>query len=258
MNKLSKTAIVSSLSVLGGVMAFGGVVLAQDSTTATVESSDLETKESSQTNSTQPNLRLKNRSSERRSLSNKSNDISSQAGEKRSMATEENQSNASLKNISREQKIKDRCDIVGIRVVNHQSKFAIQSQTRITKYNQITVRLESLKTKLEEKGVDVITYNSYITELKSKITALNTLNQDYITLFQSKPYPSDFCRAKDSLYTEVETRKSNLQLIISQDKEIRMYIKYTILPYLRSIKPEGNNTESSSADTSNSSMTTVQ
>ena len=254
MNKLSKIVLVSSLSILGGVITLGGVVLAQEIDSNQVENSNSDAQESRQINP-----RVQSRPLERKSLSTESKDMSSQAGEKRSQNIEQRELNIAERTANREQRIKDRCENVGMKIMRHQSVFKSRSQGRIVKYNQVTNRLELVSNRLAEKEVDVTTYNSYISELKAKIADLNNLNQDYIQLFGSKANTGEFCNNKEQLATEVDTRKSKLQLVISKDKEIRMYIKETILPYLKSIKPEENSTEStSSSDESNSSMTTVQ
>jgi len=258
MNKLSKIAIVSSLSILGGMIAFGGVVLAQEPSSTPVENTNLETKEAPQTNTTKPNPRLKNRDSERKSAPTENKEITSQASEKRTQNMEQRELNVAERTANREQRIKDRCEAVGMRIVNHQKMFTSKSQARLTKYNQITTRLETVSTRLAEKGVDVITYNSYITELKAKIDALNTLNQDYTQLFGSKANTGEFCNNKEQLATEVETRKSKLQVVIAKDKEIRMHIKDTILPYLKSIKPAPTNTEASTSGTPSNPTVPVQ
>lgn len=225
MNKLSKISLISSLSILGGIIAFGGVVLAQDSTKIMVENSNPETQ-----------------------------NISTQSGEKRMQNMEQRKLNVAERIPNREQRIKDRCESVGMRIAKHQEMFTSKSQARLTKYNQITTRLETVSTKLAEKGVDVSTYNSYITELKSKITSLNTLNQDYTQLFGSKANSGEFCNNKDQLATEVETRKSKLQAVIAKDKEIRMYIKDTVLPYLKSVQPESNATNRNSTSPTNNTL----
>ena len=242
MNKLSKIALVSSLSILGGKIAFGGVVLAQEPSSTPVENPNPETKEAPQTNTTKPNPRLKNRDSERKSAPTENKEITSQASEKRTQNMEQRELNVAERTANREQRIKDRCEAVGMRIVNHQKMFTSKSQARLTKYNQITTRLEAISTKLTEKGIDITNYNSYITELKAKTTALNVLNQDYIQLFGSKANTGEFCNNKEQLVTEIEARKAKLQLVITKDKEIRMYIKNTILPYLKGIKTESAST----------------
>lgn len=258
MNKLSKIAIVSSLSILGGMIAFGGVVLAQEPSSTPVENTNPETKEAPQTNTTNPNPRLKSRDSERKSAPTENKEITSQASEKRTQNMEQRELNVVERTANREQRIKDRCEAVGMRIVNHQKMFTSKSQARLTKYNQITTRLETVSTRLVEKEVDVIIYNSYITELKAKIAALNTLNQEYTQLFGSKANTGEFCNNKEQLATEVETRKSKLQAVIAKDKEIRMYIKDTILPYLKSIKPAPTNTEASTSGTPSNPTVPVQ
>jgi hypothetical protein len=213
MNKLSKIALVSSLSILGGIIAFGGVVLAQEPSSTTVENYNPETQ-----------------------------NISTKSGEKRMQNMEQRKLNIAERTANKEQRVKDRCEAVGMRIVKHQEIFTSKSQARLTKYSQITTRLEAISTRLAEKNIDITNYNSYITELKAKTTALNALNQDYIQLFGSKANTGEFCNNKEQLVTEIEARKAKLQLVITKDKEIRMYIKDTILPYLKSIKTESAST----------------
>lgn len=250
MNKLSKIAIVSSLSILGVILSVGGVIFAQETNSEPVDMPPSETKEAPQGVPSRGNPNQRNRAMERRANPSESKDNSPQAIEQRANNMEQRELNVAERTANREQRIKDRCEAVGMRILNHQEMFTSKSQARLTKYNQITTRLETVSTRLAEKGVDVITYNSYITELKSKITALNTLNQEYTQLFGSKANTGEFCNNKEQLATEVETRKAKLQLVIAKDKEIRMYIKETILPYLKSIKPEPINTSNQSGTTS--------
>lgn len=254
MNKLSKIAIVSSLSILGGMIAFGGVVLAQD--TNPDLNSDIPPERTDRRlpryNKNNPNSQNRdiNRNlspSERENMASQNIEPRSRDAEQKSQRVDKGLLNKSERTANREQRIKDRCEAVGIKIINHQNTFTSKSQARLTKYNQITTRLETVSTRLSEKEVDVSTYNSYITELKAKTTALNSLNQDYTQLFGSKSNTGEFCNNKEQLATEVEARKSKLQAVIAKDKEIRMYIKDTILPYLKSIKPDPNNTKASTS-----------
>jgi hypothetical protein len=244
MNKLSKIALVSSLSVLVSVVVISGVVIAQEPNTEPMKD-DMSpiTTEAPQTKErpirVNPNAQTRN--IERQTKQAESQNISAQNIEKR-------QSNIITNQEQRAQRIKERCENVGMKIVEHQNKFKSKSQGRIVKYNQITTRLETVSTKLAENGVDVTAYNSYLVELKSKINALNTLNQDYIQLFGSKANTGEFCNNKEQLSIEVDTRKAKLQLVIDKDKEIRMYIKDTIIPYLRSIRPQTQTTVQSTQE----------
>jgi hypothetical protein len=187
------------------------------------------------------NSNVQNRNVERQTKQSESSNVSTQNIEKR-------QSNIITNQEQRATRIQERCESFGIRIVNHQNIFRVKSQGRITKYNQITNRLETVSTKLAEKGVDIATYDSYLVELNSKINSLNILNQDYIQLFGSKANTGEFCNNKEQLSTEVDTRKAKLQLVIDKDKEIRMYIKDIIIPYLRSIKPQTQTTVPSTVE----------
>jgi hypothetical protein len=238
MNKLSKIVLVSSLSVLLSVVVISGVVIAQEPNTEPMKD-DMSpmTTEAPQTKERpiRVNSNVQNRNVERQTKQSESSNVSTQNIEKR-------QSNIITNQEQRATRIQERCESFGIRIVNHQNIFRVKSQGRITKYNQITNRLETVSTKLAEKGVDIATYDSYLVELNSKINSLNILNQDYIQLFGSKANTGEFCNNKEQLSTEVDTRKAKLQLVIAKDKEIRMYIKDTIIPYLKSIKPQEQTT----------------
>jgi len=238
MNKLSKIAIVSSLSILTGIIAVRGVALAQEPESQPMEKTNSETQEAPKNNPSKPNPRLRSKNIDTESRPTEQKEDLPKSGESRTPKTEQRELNIAEKTANREQKIQERCEAVGMKILNHQNNFKSKSQGRITKYNQITTRLETVSTKLAEKGVDVAIYNSYLVELKAKITALNTANQEYIQLFGTKANTGEFCNNKAQLATEVETRKTKLQAIIAKDKEIRMYIKDTIIPYLKIIKPE--------------------
>jgi hypothetical protein len=241
MNKLSKIALVSSLSILVAVVAVGGVVIAQEPNTEPIkEDMPPMTKEAPQTKEKpiRTNSNSKARNTEKKAIPAENQDMPTQNPEIRASNMEKREANIVANQEQRAQRIKERCDNVGMKIVEHQNKFKSKSQGRIVKYNQVTTRLETVSTKLAENGVDVTTYNSYLVELKSKINALNTLNRDYILLFGTKANTGEFCNNKEQLSTEVDTRKAKLQLVIDKDKEIRMYIKDTILPYLKSIKPQ--------------------
>lgn len=241
MNKFYKIVLISIIFVLVGTINFLGVSLAQESSLTPLDNSNQDTKESPQTNNVNPNPRFKNKDLEKKSSPTDTKDISSKASEKRNENVDKRELNLAERAANREQRIKDRCELVGSRILKHQENFTSQSQTRFNKYNKITTRLEAVSTSLIEKGVDVSVYNSYITELKSKIIVLSTLNQDYIQLFGSKANTGEFCNNKEQLVAEIQDRKSKLQLVIAKDKEIKIYIRDTILPYLKSIKTESNN-----------------
>jgi chromosome segregation ATPase len=135
----------------------------------------------------------------------------------------------------REKKIKDKCQEISNKITEHQNELKAKAEKRLGKYNKIIARLQSVSVKLAELGVDVTAYNGYVAEVNSKVTDLNTLTQKYIASLQSDS--AQLC-TKDKAATELNTRKSDLKVIIAQDKAIRTYIKETIIPYLRSIKPQ--------------------
>jgi hypothetical protein len=251
MNKLSKIALVSSLSILVSVVAISGVVIAQEPNTEPVK--DDMTPIMMEAPQTKERPARTNSNSKARNTENQ--DMPTQNAGIRTSNMEKREANVASNQEQRTQRIKERCEKVGMKIVEHQNKFKSKSQGRIVKYNQITTRLETVSTKLAEKGVDVATYNSYLVELRSKINALNTLNQDYIQLFGTKSNTGEFCNNKEQLSTEVDTRKEKLQLIIAKDKEIRMYIKDTIIPYLRIIKPQTQTIAPSTTDSSVTSTT---
>jgi hypothetical protein len=135
----------------------------------------------------------------------------------------------------REKKVKDKCQEISNKITEHQNELKAKAEKRLGKYNKIIARLQSVSVKLAELGVDVSTYNGYVSEVNSRVTDLNTLTQKYIASLQSDS--TQLC-TKDKAATELNTRKADLKVIIVQDKAIRTYIKETIIPYLRSIKPQ--------------------
>lgn len=146
------------------------------------------------------------------------------------------------------------------RIINHQNIFKSKSQGRIAKYSQVLTRLENISTKLVEKGVDITTYNSYIAELKSKTDALNIINEEYISLLESNTNIATLCNDREQMSSQIKTRKEKLQLVIDKDKEIRMYIKDTIIVYLRSLQTQTNTSglESSSTPSTNNNQVLPQ
>lgn len=261
MNKLSKIAIISSLSVLGAVTTVNGVLFAQEDNTTPAQEIPVESRDRRAPMRDRENPSRQRQDNQRATppMQNRGDEIKEKSPEQRAVNQDNKNSQPSiLTSEQREQKIKERCEAVGMKILNHQNNFKSKSQARLTKYNQITTRLETVSTRLAEKGVDVITYNSYITELKAKITALNTANQEYVQLFGTKANTGEFCNNKEQLAAEVETRKSKLQEVIAKDKEIRMYIKDTMLPYLKSIKPAPTNTEASTSGAPSNPTVPVQ
>ena len=135
----------------------------------------------------------------------------------------------------REKKIKDKCQEISNKITQHQNELKAKAEKRLGKYNKIIARLQSVSVKLAELGVDVSTYNGYVSEVNSRVTDLNTYTQKYIASLQSDS--AQLC-TKDKAATDLNTRKADLKVIIGKDKAIRTYIKETIIPYLRSIKPQ--------------------
>jgi len=241
MNKLSKIAIISSLLIIGGVISVSGIVLAQDDTNNQTQETPVEGRDR------RAPMRNREDSSNQRQDSQRLSPQSQSANREtiesvpaQRITNQENRTSpqSTLTSEQREQKIKERCEAVGMRILNHQRNFTSKSQVRIAKYNKFTTRLEKVSNKLVERGVDVTTYNSYISELKNKITTMNVANQEYIQLFGTKVNTGEFCNNQTQLATEVDIRKSKLQSVIVKDREIRIYIKDTIIPYLRSIRPQ--------------------
>lgn len=135
----------------------------------------------------------------------------------------------------REKRIKDKCQEISNRIAEHQNELKAKAEKRLGKYNKIIIRLEAVSIKLADLGVDVSIYNGYVAEVKSRVNELNQLTNVYIASLASDTI--QLCN-KDKAGTELNTRKSDLRVIIAQDKAVRSYIKETIIPYLRSIKPQ--------------------
>ncbi len=135
----------------------------------------------------------------------------------------------------REKKIKDKCQEISNKIAEHQNELKAKAEKRLGKYNKIITRLEAVSTKLADLGVDVTTYNGYVTEVKSQVAVLNQSINTYIASLGTNT--TQLC-TKEKAATELNTRKADLKVIIAQDKAIRTYIKETIIPYLRSIKPQ--------------------
>jgi predicted nuclease with TOPRIM domain len=135
----------------------------------------------------------------------------------------------------REKKIKDKCQEISNKIAEHQNELKVKAQERLGKYNKIIARLEAVSTKLATLGVDITTYNGYVVEVKSRVDGLNQLTNTYIASLQSDT--TQLC-TKDKAAIDLNTRKTDLNIIIAQDRAIRSYIKDTIIPYLRSIKPQ--------------------
>jgi|694.fasta_scaffold05653_18 hypothetical protein len=255
MNKLLKISLISGIVVSVGITSFGKAVFAQESSSEAVQNTNSETKDDPQTTRGKSNQDLRSSPVGKKPLPSDTQDMSSRSTEQKRQDVGQRDLNVVGKNADREKKIKEKCDSVGVKIVNHQDLFKSKSQDRIAKYNQIVSRLDSFSLKLSENGVDVSTYNSYVSELKLKIDAFSMLNQNYTILFTSKANTGEFCNNKERLSTEVDVRKERLQLVIEKDKEIRTYIKDTIVSYLKTVKPERDNVSNpNKPNTSNSEI----
>jgi len=245
MNKLSKIALVSSLSILSGVIVVHQTVIAQeDSNVPSQETSDRERGINMGMERTAPpsrsreNPRIQRQNTENPSTQtrDRNSNIPESSMNQRVNTQDNRLSNpATIKAEEREQRIKERCETINAKIANHKEQFQIKSQNRIEKYNKLISRLELISQKLAEREVDVTEYNSYIEEFTSKVETLNLDIQSYVQNSQlesanicSNQKPSDL----------ISTKKESLQTIITQDRVLRSYIKDTIIPYLRSVTPQ--------------------
>ena len=234
MNNLSKIILISSLSILSGFIIVSHTVVAQEENIPISQ-------ENSNPKRDNPRTQKQNVAQDTVQTQDTSGDNTAQNPRQRVNAQD-----SSLPTTPPTDRKDLRCQNYFVpRIQNHQNTFNSKSQGRVTKYNQIATRLENVSIKLVERGVDVATYNSYITELKAKINSLDTLNQEYIALFGANTNIEEFCNDKEKRSSEMEVRKEKLKLVIAQDKEIRMYIKDTIIVYLRSVNPQTNAPDSS-------------
>lgn len=152
----------------------------------------------------------------------------------------------------REERIKNRCSQVTQKLDSHQKEFDSRSKQRLVKYIKVVERLESISLKLAESGVDVSQYNNYVAELKLKVDDFDALVKTYVSSLESQK--STLC-SSEKPSSNLDTKKSELQSIIKKDKEIRMYIKDTIISYLRTIKPVDEDSDNTSNQNTNNPVT---
>jgi hypothetical protein len=238
MNKLSKIAIVSSLSIIGGVISVSGVVLAQDDTNNQAQETSVESKDRRAPMRDGIDQRRQRQDNQR--LAPQSQSVNREVIESEPAQRITNQENRSappsvLTPEQKEQRIRERCTVITNRISQHKEQFQIRSQNRLDKYNKLSARLEITSQKLSEKGVDVSQYNSYIDELVNKINSVDASIQQYIQV--SSDEVNSICSNQNPAES-INTKREALQSIISQERELRIYIKDTIIPYLRSIRPQ--------------------
>jgi DNA repair exonuclease SbcCD ATPase subunit len=252
--------IAASIIVLGGSFIVVNTILAKDEASELdkkAEESQLEFEKQSQevekkTNEAQKKV-LEQQREQAKKLSEKAREAEKQALEKqdkkedgikedRTKSDDQGQDDsvdALSEQITigsvREKKIKDKCQEISNKISEHQNELKAKAEKRLGKYNKIIARLEAVSIKLADLGVDVTMYNGYVVEVKSRVADLNTLTQTYIASLSTDVV--QLCN-KDQAAAELNTRKAELKAIVAQDKSIRSYIKETIIPYLRSIKPQ--------------------
>jgi hypothetical protein len=244
MNKLSKIAIFSSLSIFGALTSVNGLLLAQEDVVTSTQEVPVESKDRRTPMRDRENPSRQRQDIQRSSPpeQNRREEIKEKALEQRVINQDSRPSSqASLSPEQRAQKIKERCEFITNKISQHKEQFKIRSQDRLNKYNKLSARLEMTSQKLSERGVDVSQYNGYIDELVNKINSVDASIQQYIQ--SSGDDLASIC-ANQKPTESINTKREALKSIISQEREIRVYIKDTIIPYLRSIRPQ----ESTSSD----------
>lgn len=245
--------VAASIIVLGGSFIVVNTILAKDEASELdkkAQESQLEFQKQSQEdtedgekmNEAQKKV-LEQQREQAKKLSEKTREAEKQSLEKKDKSGIDGKEDDSIDALSeqitigpvREKKIKDKCQEISNKIAEHQNELKAKAEKRLGKYNKIIARLEAVSIKLVDLGVDVTIYNGYVAEVKSRVAELNTLTQTYIASLNTDVI--QLCN-KDQAAAELNTRKAELKVIITQDKSIRSYIKETIIPYLRSIKPE--------------------
>ena len=249
MNKLSKIILISSFSILSGLIVVKHTVTAQE--------------ESLPTSQEMPNRNRDNARTQKQNVAQDTVQTQDTSGENTAQNPRQrvNTQDSSLTTTPPTDRKDLRCQIYFVpRINNHQNIFKSKSRGRIAKYDQVVTRLENISTKLVEKGVDITTYNSYIAELKSKINSFNIVNEEYIALLEANTNTETLCNDREQMSSQIKIRKEKLQLVIAKDKEIRMYIKDTIIVYLRSLQTQTNTSglESSSTPSTNNNRVLPQ
>ena len=262
MNKLSKIVLVSSLSILSGVIVVHQTVLAQEDNAVTPQEMpsrergrNMEMERAAPPSKNRENTRIQRQNTE--NPSPQTRDRNSEIPERtmnQRVNTQDNQLSkpAIMTAEEREQKIKERCETINAKIASHKEKFELKSQNRLNKYNKLISRLESISQKLSEKEVDVTEYNNYISELLSKVDSLTFAVQNYIR--NSQLESATVCSGQKPSET-IQSKRESLQTIITQDRALRSYIKDTIIPYLRSVKPQKETTAPSTTDSPDTSPT---
>jgi hypothetical protein len=238
MNKLSKIAIISSLSVLGAVTTVNGVLFAQEDNTTPAQEIPVESRDRRAPMRDRENPSRQRQDNQRATppMQNRGDEIKEKSPEQRAVNQDNKNSQPSiLTSEQREQKIKERCELITSKISQHKEQFQIRSKNRLDKYNKLSARLEITSQKLSERGVEVSQYNSYIDELVNKINSVDASIQQYI---QSSGDEAVSVCANQKPTESINTKREALKSIISQEREIRVYIKDTIIPYLRSIRPQ--------------------
>jgi len=238
MNKLSKIAIISSLSILGAVTTVNGVLFAQEDNATPAQEIPVENqdKRAPMRDRATPIRQRQDNQRATPPMQNRGDEIKEKSPEQRVVNQDNKNSQPSiLTSEQREQKIKERCELITSKISQHKEQFQIKSQNRLDKYNKLSTRLKMSSQKLSERGVDINQYNSYIDELVNKINSLAASVQQYI---QDSGDEVDSICSNQKPTEYINTKRETLKLIINQEREIRVYIKDTIIPYLRSIKPQ--------------------
>lgn len=238
MNKLSKIAIVSSLSILGAVTTVNGILFAQEDNATPAQEIPVENqdKRAPMRDRATPIRQRQDNQRATPPMQNRGDEIKEKSPEQRVVNQDNKNSQPSiLTSEQREQKIKERCELITSKISQHKEQFQIRSKNRLDKYNKLSARLEITSQKLSERGVNVSQYNSYIDELVNKISSLDASIQQYNQSLVDDV--ASIC-ANQKPTESIDTKREALKSIISQDREIRVYIKDTITPYLRSIRPQ--------------------
>lgn len=155
----------------------------------------------------------------------------------------------------RDQRMIDRCEVVSSNILGHQERFIQKSTTRINVYNKVIIRLEAISNKFTESEVDVSLLNTYISDIKSKVIALEAASKAYSDSFKDS---EELC-GQTEIKSIIEAKKQELKAIIEQDKIVRRMIRDTIVPYLKTLRPiseEQSEPQTSDESTNPSSVTT--
>jgi len=243
MNRLSKIAIISSLSIFGALTTVSGLILAQEDTATPIQEIPVESKDRrTPIRDSLSGQRQDNQKVSPQSKSVNRGVIESEPSQRVTNQDNRPSSQPALTPEQREQKIRERCELITNRISQHKEQFQIRSQSRLDIYNVLLTRLESISQRLSDKGVEVTQYNRYLDELVGKINELDMSIQEYIQGLGSE----EALICSNQKPTEsIDKRRDALKSIISQEREIRVYIKDTIILYLRSVNPQTTAPDSS-------------